>query len=101
MIRWVSEGQQLWTGKIARNSLYLSISLTVYYFAFFFAKLKKLSEQRSDLLRNKVFGAFIDIFQLFNLVHILLNVSSKTWENAKYLYEKLELVCKRKAETQH
>ena len=87
-------------GKIARNSLYLSISLTVYYFAFFFAKLKKLSEQRSDLLRNKVFGAFIDIFQLFNLVHILLNVSSKSLENAKYMHEKFRRVCKRKAETQ-
>ena len=95
-------GQQLLTGKIAcRNFLFHSISLTVYYFAFFFAKLKKLSEQRSDLLPNKVFGAFIDIFQLFNLVHILLNVSSETWENAKFIYEKLGRVCKRKAETQH
>ena len=82
----------------------LTISLNVYYFAFFFAKLKKkLSEQRSDLLRNKVFGVFIDMFQLFNLVHmyILLNVSSKSLENAKYMPEKFRRVCKRKAETQH
>ena len=61
-----------------------------------------LSGERSDLLRNKVFG-FVSIYfsQLFNLVYILLNVSSKSLENAKYMNEKFRRVCKRKAETQH
>ena len=45
-------------------------------------------------------SVFIDIFQLINLVHILLNVSSKSLQNAKNLHEKFRRVCKRKAETQ-
>ena len=45
----------------------------------------RLQEQRSDLLRN---------------VHILLNISGKSLENAKYVHEKFRRVFKRKAETQ-
>ena len=60
---------------------------------------KKLNGQRSDLLRKRS-SVFIDIFQLINLVHILLNVSSKSLENANYMHEKFRRVCKRKAENQ-
>ena len=45
-------------------------------------------------------SVFIDIFRLINLVHILLNVSSKSLENANYTHEKFRRVCKRKAENQ-
>ena len=45
--------------------------------------------------------ALKNIYQLFNLIHILLNVSSKCLENAKYMYEKFRRVCKGKAETRH
>ena len=45
--------------------------------------------------------ALKDMYQLFNLNHILLNISTKCLENAKCMYEKFRRVCKRKAETRH
>ena len=42
--------------------------------------------------------ALKDIYQLFNLIYILLKVLSNCFENAKYMYEKFRRVCKIKAE---
>ena len=64
---------------------------------------KNKADSQDDLLRNKVsLWALIERFELLNLIHILLNISSKSFENhAKYLYEKFRRVCKRKADTRH
>ena len=63
---------------------------------------KNKADVQDDLLRKVSLWALIYIFEQLNLIHILLNVSSKSFENhAKYMYEKFRRVCKRKAETRH
>ena len=60
---------------------------------------KNKADVQDDLLRKKVsLWALIYIFEQLNLIHILLNVSSKSFANhAKYMYEKFRRVCKRKS----
>ena len=93
-------GTTIVNGKKSPRILSISLSTSL---CFLLREVKKtLNGLGNDLLRNKVFSFFIDISQLLiNLVHILLNVSSKSLENAKYMHMKFRRVCKKEAAAQN